>query len=186
MSFGTLIEPVALWQRVARELARPPRALQRLALIALLGAFGPACAVYAGARWVSAWTDGDLGFLPMAEGRFDPFRATFVALLIAPALLTAMYLMLGRLFRLPHRPLAAFAVAVVGTLPVYAAGLTLVFPPAILVVVGAFMVSCFWWAVGARTLLGVSPDETAEFNAISIVGTVVLMQFAGVLLSPLV
>jgi hypothetical protein len=186
VSFGTVFEPLGLWQRVARELESPQRAAGRLALIALLGAFGPACAVYAGTHLVNLLTDGDLGFLPLAEGRIDPFRATFVGLLIAPALLAVVYLLLGRVYKLPLRPLAAFAVAVVGALPIYLAGLTMVFMPAILLVVCAFVLSCFWWAVGLRTVFGVSPRDSAEFNAISILGLIVLMQLAGALLSDLV
>jgi hypothetical protein len=62
----------------------------------------------------------------------------------------------------------------------------MVFLPAILLVIGAFLLSCFWWAVGLRTVLGVSPRDSAEFNAISLIGLIVLMQFAGALLADLV
>lgn len=186
MSFGSVFEPLGLWARVAEELQQPQRAAGRLAFIALLGAFGPACAVYAGTHWVGALLDSEVGFAPLAAGRIDPFRATFLGLLIAPLLLAAVYLLMGRLYRLPPRPLAAFAVAVVGALPIYAAGLTMVFLPAILLVIGAFLLSCFWWAVGLRTVFGVSPRDSAEFNAISILGLIVLMQFAGAVLADLV
>ena len=186
MSFGRLIEPLALWQRVARELATPSRAATRLALLALAGALGPALAVYAGTRWVSGMVGAEIGFLPVTAGRIDPFRATFFGLLIAPPLLAAMFVLLARVYRLPPRPLAAFAVAVVGALPIYAAGLTMVFVPAILLVIAAFLLSCLWWALGARTLLGVAADDSAEFNAIAIIGLVVLMQFAGGMLADVV
>jgi hypothetical protein len=186
VSLGRVFEPLALWQRVAQELAQPRRALGRLALMALLGAFGPACAVYAGTHWVNRFTDGELGFTPLADGRIDPFRATFLGLLIAPPLLTVMYLLLGRYYRLAARPLAAFAVAVVGALPIYAAGLTMVFTPAILLVIGAFLLSCLWWSVGLRTVLRVPPGEAAEFNALAILGLIVLMQFSGALLADFV
>lgn len=189
MSLSDLFEPIGLWQRVAGHLAQPARAWRTLAVIALLGAFGTAAAVWVGNTYLTTAWDGELGFVPFADGRIDPFRATFVGLLVAPLLLAAMYLLLGRVYRLRHavsRPLAAFAVAVVGALPVYAAGLTMVFMPAILLVICAFLVSCFWWAVGARSLLGVAAEESAEFNAISIVGTIVLMQFAGAALAGLV
>lgn len=180
------MEPLALWQRVAQELAAPRRALGRLALLALLGALGPACAIYAGTHWLTVDWDGELGFLPAAEGRVDPFRATFLGLLIAPLLLAAMYLLASRMYRLPQRPLAAFAVAVVGALPVYVAGLAMVFMPAILLVIAAFLLSCFWWASGARELLGVAADDSAEFNVIAIFGSIILMQFAGSALSTLI
>ena len=185
MSFATLIEPIALWQRVGRELGQPVRAAQRLALLALLGAFGPACAVYAGSHWVSAITGAEIGMLTLKEGQFDPFRATFLGLLLVPLLQSVMYLLLASIYRLPRQPLTAYAVAVVGLIPVYVAGLTLVFMPAVLLTVGAFFLSCFWWAVGARTLLGVAPGDSAEFNAIAIVGTTVLLQFVGTLLGSL-
>lgn len=186
MSFGSVFEPLGLWARVAEELRQPQRAAGRLAFVALLGAFGPACAVYAGTHWVGALLDGELGLAPQATGRIDPFRATFLGLLIAPPLLAAVYLLLGRLYRLQARPLAALAVAVIGALPIYAAGLTMVFLPAILLVICAFLLSCFWWSVGLRTVYGVAPREAAEFNAISIIALLVLMQFAGALLADVV
>ncbi|MCU0951324.1 MAG: hypothetical protein MUC68_09715 [Burkholderiaceae bacterium] len=188
MSFADVFEPRGLWQRVAGLLAQPARAWRALVALALAGAFGTAGAVWIGNRFLSTAWDGELGFVPFADGRIDPFRATFVGLLVAPLLLAAMYLLLGRVYRLQRvasAPLTSFAVAVVGALPVYAAGLTMMFMPAILLVICAFLLSCFWWAAGARSLLGVPEGETAEFNAISILGCIVLMQFAGAALSGL-
>lgn len=182
---GSWFEPLSLWRRVEQRLAQPRRALGTLLLVALLGAFGAASAVALGARWFSVLWDGDIGFVPFADGRIDPFRATFLGMLLAPLALMAMYLLLGRYYRLPSRPLAAFAVAVSGAIPVYVAGLTMVFMPAILLVISAFVRSCFWWATGARLLLGVAADDSAEFNAISIIGSILLMQFAGGLLAGL-
>ncbi len=184
---SSLFEPLALWARVRAELARPQRAAWRLLTLALLGALGPACAVALGSTLLSTHWDGELGFVPAAAGRIDPFRGTFVGLLVAPAALAAMFMLLGRLYRLRDCTLlAACAVAVVGALPVYVAGLTMVFMPAILLVIAAFLLSCFWWAVGARTVLGVTEGDAAEFNAIAIIGSVVLMQFAGSVLSGVV
>jgi hypothetical protein len=185
MLFSALIEPIGLWQRVAQLLAsQPARLLRLLAMGVVLGAFGSASAVYVGTRWFSTDSSmGALGFLPGGAGGVDAFQTTFLGLLIAPFVLAQVYLVLLRVYGLPRRWLAAFAVAVIGALPIYLAGLTLMFVPAILLVVGAFLLSCMWWAVGARQLLAVAPTDSAEFNAIAIVATVVLLQVVGALVA---
>jgi hypothetical protein len=185
MLFSALIEPTSLWQRAAQLLAsQPARLLRFLAFGVVLGAFGSAGAVYVGIRWFSTDSSmGALGFLPDMAGGIDAFRITFLGLLIAPFVLAQVYLVLLRVYGLPRRWLAAFAVAVIGALPIYLAGMTLLFVPAIVLVVAAFLLSCMWWVVGVRQLLAVAPTDSAEFSAIAIVATVVLLQVVGALVA---
>jgi hypothetical protein len=73
-------------------------------------------------------------------------------------------------------------VAVVGALPIYAAGLALVVLPGVLLLFAAFFLSCFWWSAGLRTVLGVPPGDAGEFNVLALLGSGMLLQFGGALL----
>lgn len=180
----SLIDPVELWDGVAARLARDPAgSAGRLVLLVLLGAAGMAAAVAIGTQYITVLWNADFGFLPSDDGRFDPLRWTLVGGLAAPLFIAAMFLVMTPLYRQPRRPLAAFAVAAVGLAPVYVAGLSLVFMPAILLVGIALIVSAFWWAAGAQRLLGIPSGELAEFTVLALLGASVLLQFLGAALA---
>ena len=63
---------------------------------------------------------------------------------------------------------SAVAVAIIGTVPMYVAGLTLVLLPGILLFGIAFVISCGWWASGNRRLLGLKYSESPEHVAVSL------------------
>lgn len=176
-------EPIALWSVVERQLARHPSAALRQVLGTLvLGATGVAGAVWVGTTYFNTRWNADLGFLPGDAALFDPFRTTLLGFTLAPLTLALMYLLLAPMFRQPRRPLASLAVAVVGALPIYAAGLLLVALPAVLLLFAAFILSCFWWSAGVRQILGVAGSDATELNVLALLGSGVLLQFGGALL----
>lgn len=180
------LEPLNLWARVRALLAGSPgRACAQLVGLAALGAAGVASAMYLGTTYLSTDWNADLGFRPVGMMTFDPFRTTLIGFVLAPVSLAVMYLLLLPLYRRPRQPLAAFAVAVVGALPVYAAGLLLFALPAVVLLFAAFVLSCFWWSAGVREVLGISGGEATEFSVIALLGSGVLLQFGGALVSGL-
>jgi hypothetical protein len=180
---NTWFEPLPLWAQVNALLAGPPReALLKLCGLALLGAAGVASAVWIGTAYFDTQWNAGLGFHSLDTLAFEPFRTTLAGFVLAPLALAALYLALAPLYRLPRRPLAALAVAVVGALPIYAAGLALVVLPGVLLLFAAFFLSCFWWSVGLRTVLGVPPGDASEFNVLALLGSGLLLQFGGALL----
>lgn len=181
-----LFSPHSLVDRVARRLERRP-ASTTIAVVALsvAGAVVPAIAVYLGTRYLTTAWDFELGYTPVSEGRIDPFRATLFGLLLAPWLMAAVATLAAPLYDRPRQPRAAFAAAVVGTVPLYVACSLMFFMPAILLVALAFFVSCNWWGAAEQRLLGVDPGRSAELTAVSLVGASVALQFAGGWLAPL-
>jgi hypothetical protein len=74
-------------------------------------------------------------------------------------------------YRRRRQWLAAFAVFVIGAVPLYVAGLSLLLLPGILLVLVAFFISFVWWTTGARELLGVPHGEAIEFVTMTVLGT---------------
>ena len=70
----------------------------------------------------------------------------------------------------------------IGSIPVYAAGATLIWLPGILIVVVALLISCSWWGSGSRRLLGISDGESAEYIAASltVAGALLVLVSAGI------
>ena len=58
--------------------------------------------------------------------------------------------------------------AIIGSVPLYVAGVTLVLLPGILLFAIAFVISCGWWASGNRRLLGLEYSESPEHVAVSL------------------
>src|SRR5512134_862824 len=111
----------------------------------LLGALGAGVAAELGAGLFNTRSSVEFGFLATPSGTLHPFPLTFIGVLITPLVLAAAFLALARVYRLPARPLAALAVAVYGSLPIYVTLLLMWAPAAILVVCAALIVSLFWW-----------------------------------------
>lgn len=179
-----LLEPEALLGKVAETMARDPGAsMLRLLSLMVAGASWTAAAVYVGTHWLTMQWNFDLGFMPIVSGRINPVRAAVFAYFVGPALLAFTFFLMAPLYGQPRRPHASLAVAVVGTLPIYVASVTMFFMPAVLLVALAFLVSCFWWGLGAQRLLGIKPGDAAEFTGLAIIGASVMLQFASALLA---
>jgi hypothetical protein len=175
-----LLSSRELVDRVAMRLERRPAATTAaLVLLSVVGALVPALAVYFGTRYLTTAWDFELGYTPVSEGRIDPFRATLFGLLVAPWLIAGVTTLVAPLYDRPRQPRAAFAAAVFGAIPLYAACSFMFFMPAILLVALAFLLSCHWWGAAEQRLLGVDAGRSAELTAVSLLGASVALQFLG-------
>jgi hypothetical protein len=181
-----VLEPESFWDGIAAQFeSAPASAIHRALLTMVLGALVAAGAAELGARVFNIHWNVDLGVLTRPGGVFSPFAFTFAAALAWPLLLAALMGALLPLFRQPRRWRAALLVAVHGALPLYLTGATLMFFAATLLLLIAFVLSGFWWAAGARRLLGIGPRESAEFIGVTVLGAIILSQFVGAMLGGL-
>ena len=176
----SLFSPDTLVDRLALQLERHPASTTGwLVALSIVGALVPSLAVYVGTRYLTTAWDFELGYTPVSEGRIDPFRATLFGLLLSPWLIAAFATLAAPWYDRPRQPRAAFATAVIGSVPLYVACSFMFFMPAILLVGLAFVVSCNWWGAAEQRLLGIDMTRSAELTAVSLFGASVVLQFAG-------
>ncbi len=174
----SLLEPDTLWQTVRQRVARPGL-LGWLLLIPVVGGFAVALAAEVGVRVFNSEWNAVFGYAARPDVGGVRFRALWAALALAPLLQGVVGAMLLGFYSQPRRWRASLAVAVVGAVPLYVAGLAMVVLPGIVLVLAGFGVSLVWWATGARDLLGVTASESAEFvAAVLLVSSAALMLFS--------
>ncbi len=165
---GTLFDPDAWWDFIESKLEQG-RALPILCALALAGGFGIALATEIGVRTFNTDWNHVAGYGMQPNRGWAPFFALWTIAAIGPFVQGLVSAYLLKLYARPRRWLRSIAVAVIGSIPVYVAGPTLVLLPGILIVVIAFLVSCAWWASGSRRLLGVIDGDSADHVACSLV-----------------
>jgi len=136
----------------------------------MVGALGVALAAETGVRVFNAEWHPVLGYSARPDREGTRFALLWLALVLAPFAQAAVGCLLLPLYRRPRRWREALAVFVVGTVPLYVAGLSLVLLPGILLVLVAFFVSFVWWTAGACELLGVPRGEGIEFVTVTLLG----------------
>jgi len=165
-----VFEPDGLWEAVRERLARPG-AFGWLALIPVVGAFAVAIAAETGVRVFNTEWHAVFGYSARPDADGSRFRALWVALALAPYLQGVVGALLLPMYGRTRRWRAAIAVAVVGAVPLFLAGLTMVWLPGIILVLGAFAVSFVWWVIGARELLDVPHSEATEFVTVTLMAS---------------
>lgn len=150
---------------------------QRVIAMAVVGAFGIALASEIGVRLFNTDWNYVAGYTTQRSRGFGPFFMLWAMALLLPIAQGLIAAALLPMYSRPRRWARGVAVAVMGSIPVYLAGLTLVFLPGILLVAFAFLISCAWWASGSRRLLGVQAGDSADFVAASLVGSSALIFF---------
>lgn len=157
-----LFEPEGLWRAVQARIDRPG-AVGWLLLIPLVGGLAVAIAADTGVRVFTTEWNPVIGYSARPDDDGARLRLLWAGLALAPIAQAAAAVLILPLYGRPRRVRAALAVAVVGTVPLYVAGLSLVLLPGILLVLVAFFVSFVWWSTGACQLLGVPRAEGPEF-----------------------
>ena len=165
----SLLEPEGLWDRVRRRCERDD-ALLPLLLIPLAGALGVALAAEAGVRLFNTEWNPVLGYSARPDNDGSRVGLLWLALALAPFVQAVVGTLVLPLYQRPRRWRTALAVFVVGAVPLYVAGLSLLLLPGILLVLVAFFVSIAWWTAGAHELLEVPRGEGAEFVTVSLLG----------------
>lgn len=163
----SIFEPEGLWEAVRERMERPG-AIGWLLLIPIVGALAVAIAVEMGVRVFTTEWNAVLGYSARPDDDGARLRLLWVALALAPLVQAAAALLILPLYGRRRRARAALAVAAVGAIPLYTAGLSLVLLPGIIVVLVAFFVSLVWWITGTRQLLEVPQGEATEFVTITV------------------
>jgi hypothetical protein len=163
----SLFEPEGLWDAVSERLMRAG-AIGWLVLIPIVGGLAVAIAAETGVRVFSTEWNPVLGYSARPDNDGSRMGLLWSAMALAPFVQTAAGLLILPLYGARPRARAVLAVAVVGTIPLYVAGLSLLLLPGILVVLFAFFVSFVWWTTGACQLLEVPRAEGPEFVTVTV------------------
>jgi hypothetical protein len=165
-----IVEPAGLWSRVGQR-CQQPGVSSVLVSISVLGGLAVTLATEIGLRVFNTEWSPVFGYSARPESEGAHFALLWFALALAPWAQAAVGALLLPFYRRPRQWLAAFAVFVIGTVPLYVAGLSLLLLPGILLVSVAFFISFVWWTTGARELLGVPHGEAIEFVTMTVLGT---------------
>ena len=174
-------DPDLWWDAIEPQLGSR-RLTIALFLLAVVGALGVAAACEIGIRHFNTDWNYVLGYRVQRNRTWQPFFMLWAGVAIAPVIQGVISAALLKIYDRPRRWLNAVVVAIVGSIPMYIAGLTLVLLPGILLFAVAFLISCGWWASGNRRLLGIRYSESAEHVAVSLVvsGALLLLLSASV------
>jgi hypothetical protein len=162
---------------VAAHLQRPA-AWPALLALAAVGAAGVTFAAEFGVRHFDAAWNPVLGYSARPDEEGTRITVLWAALFLLPLAQAAAALVVLPFYNAPRRPRAAVALFCIGSVPLYVAGLTLVFAPGILLSIAALFVSLAWWSQGARVLLGVPAGETIEFVTVTLLAASALLGLA--------
>ena len=178
----SVTEPDYWWDAVESRFGDRRLPLMLLAL-AFSGAFGIAFACEIGVRYLNTDWNYGLGYSVQRGRDWQPFFALWAGVAIAPIVQGLVAVALLKIYLRPLRWRRGVAVAIIGSIPMYVTGLSLVLLPGILLFAVAFLISCSWWASGNRRLLGISDSESAEHVAVSLTISGVLMMLGSAALS---
>jgi hypothetical protein len=169
-----LLDPETSWDAIEPRLGDPglPIALLTLAIVGALGIAG-ACEI--GVRFFNTDWDFVLGYAYQRDRGWKPFFGVWIALAIMPLVQGLLAAALMKIYSRAPRWRSAIAAATVGWIPMYVAGVSLVFLPGILLFAIAFVASCGWWVTGTRRLLDLGYSESTEHVAVSLMLTGALM-----------
>ena len=172
----TLLEPEPLWQWFARRRARAGAPVLLIG-IAVVGGLVAATATEVGVRVFNTDWNYVAGYTAQRDRGWEPFLLMWFATTALPLLQGLSGAWLLPMYGRPRDFVGGLAVAVLGSLPIYATVGALVLLPGVLLVCIAFLVSCAWWGSGARTVLGVPGGEAADHVVASIIAGGVALFF---------
>ncbi len=168
------MNPDTWWDAIEPRFGDRRLPLMLLAL-ALAGALGVAVACEIGVRHFNTDWNTTFGYAVKRNRDWRPLFALWAGLTLVQVVLGLVAAALLKVYSRPRRWLHAVAVAIIGSIPMYIAGLALVLLPGIFVFAIGFLISCVWWGSGSRRLLGVKDSESTEHVAVSLVASGVLM-----------
>ncbi len=169
-----LADPEAWWDAI-EPLLDDRRLTIALFVLALAGALVVAVASEIGVRFFNTAWDNTFGYAVQQDRGFAPFFSLWGGFTIATIVQGLIGAALLKIYSKPLRWVRSVAVAIVGSVPMYVAGATLVLLPGILLFAIAFVISCGWWASGNRRLLGLTYGESPEHVAVSLLVSGALM-----------
>lgn len=177
MTIGPLLEPAPLWMHVGERVERGGW-MGALVGLAVVGGLVIAVATEFGVRVFNTDWNDVAGYSTDRGRTWLPFLTLWFAASLLPIVQGLCAAWLLPLYGRARAWRRALAVSVIGSVPLYAAGVTLVVLPGIMVVCVAFLVSLAWWGSGVRLLLGLPYGEAADHLAVSLVASAVLVSIA--------
>lgn len=162
-----LADPEIWWDAI-EPLLGDRRLTIALVVLALLGSLLVAVASEIGVRVFNTDWDNTFGYATQRNRGWQPFFALWGGFVTATVVQGLVGAALLKIYSKPQRWLRGIAVAIIGSVPMYVAGVTLVLLPGILLFAIAFLISCGWWASGNRRLLGLTYGESPEHVAVSL------------------
>lgn len=171
---GALLDPDVWWDVFERRLDEG-RAIGLVAAIAIFGALGIAFACEVGVRVFNTDWHPVAGYTVQRERGWTPFFALWAFLVATPLVQGIVGASLLPMYSRPRQWLRAVGVSVIGSVPIYLAGPALVLLPGILLVLVAFLLSCFWWGSGCQRLLEIPASESADFVGVSLLLTTAII-----------
>jgi hypothetical protein len=164
---SALLDPEIWWNTIERRFGDRRLTIALLAL-AIAGALGIAMASEIGVRYFNTDWNYLLGYSVQRDRTWQPFLALWAGIAIAPIVQGLVGAALLKIYSQPQLWMRGVAVAIIGSIPMYIAGLALVLLPGILLFAIAFVISCGWWTSGSRRLLGVGYSEALEHVVVSL------------------
>jgi len=162
-----LADPDIWWNTVERHLGGP-RLPRLLLALAITGAFGIAAASEIGIRYFNADWNFAFGYSVQRDRSWGPFFALWGGTVIALITQGLVGAALMPVYSKPRLWMRAVSVAIIGSIPMYVAGLALVLLPGVLLFAFAFLLSCGWWTSGGRRLLGLGYGEAPEHVVVAL------------------
>lgn len=175
-----LADPETWWNAI-EPLLGERRLAMALILLTLTGSFVVTAASEIGIRVFNTTWNNTFGYAVQRDRSWEPFFGLWGGFMVATLAQGLVGAALLKIYSKPQRWLRAVAVAIVGSIPMYVAGVTLMLLPGILLFAIAFLISCGWWASGNRRLLGLTYGESPEHVAVSLVisGALMVLLSAG-------
>lgn len=157
-----------MWWAAIEPLLGHRRLTIALIVLALAGSFVVALASEIGVRVFNTGWDNTLGYSLQRDRGWLPFFSLWLGFTIATLAQGLVGAALLKVYSKSPRWQRSVAVAIIGSVPLYVAGVALVLLPGILLFAVAFLISCGWWASGNRRLLGLTYGESPEHVAVSL------------------
>ncbi len=108
---------------------------------------------------------------------------TFGGSVLAVGTLAAAFFAIAPMYEIRRDWPSALSVAAYGTTPVWLAGVLLVRPPLVAVAILAMVHACYLYFAGLQRVAGVKRGDAAEFVALAVLLTTLVLVVAGALLS---
>lgn len=178
-----LADPDIWWDTFERHLGDSRLPIALLAL-AITGALVIAAASEIGIRCFNTEWNFAFGYSVQRDRGWEPFFALWGGTAIALITQGLVGAALMPVYSKPRLWMRAVSVAIIGSIPMYVAGLALVFLPGALLFAFGFLLSCGWWTSGGRRLLGLGYGEAPEHVVVSLAISAGLMLLLAASLTP--
>lgn len=173
---GMMLHPRAEWDAVARDTPGAAELLRGFLLP--LSLLAPMATIVGMRVFDSGWHP-DFGYSMLRDRAPVIAVATYAFEIASVYLLAAVFYLLARTEGRSPSFLAAFQVAVLGSIPVLLSGATLVIPANAIFAMVSMFYSFYLYYLGAERLIGIRPSDATMFVGVAMICMLVLSGFMG-------